>query len=98
MNLGYQINHNHNHGPITIAGGGDQVPQKAPILPNVSHKITPLSSRKFTGRKRYLDLLKAFFAAKSNEPTRRRHFLLHGLGGAGKSQICIKFVEESEDR
>lgn len=96
MNLGYQINHN--HGPITITGRGDQILQMAPVIPNVSYKIMPSSSRQFTGRRKYLDRLKAFFASMPDEPAQRRHFLLHGLGGAGKSQLCIKFVEEARDR
>jgi len=33
----------------------------------------------------------------SNNEGQRIFFLLHGLGGIGKTQICLKFIEESSD-
>jgi len=33
----------------------------------------------------------------SQVQTERQIFLLHGLGGIGKTQICLKFIEENSD-
>jgi len=50
----------------------------------------------FTGRQRYLERLRQYFDLRdSSRP--RRAFLLYGIGGAGKTQICLKFVEDSSD-
>jgi len=57
-------------------------------LPPVNH-----SSMMFTGRSAYLQRLKDHFA---NGMEKRKSFLLHGLGGIGKTQICLKFIEENE--
>ena len=68
------------------------------VQPSISYKPRPLSSRIFTGRKDYLDRLEQYFRQEVDQPPRRKHFLLYGLGGTGKSQISIKFVEQSADR
>lgn len=52
------------------------------------------SSQFFTGRGYFIDRLKNFFALKT---TRRRDFVLYGLGGCGKTQICLRFAEENKD-
>ena len=48
----------------------------------------------FTGRSANLQRLKDHFA--SNPMQTRKSFLLHGLGGIGKTQICLKFTEENQ--
>ncbi|KAF8351010.1 hypothetical protein F5887DRAFT_1278053 [Amanita rubescens] len=58
-------------------------------LPPVRH-----SSTMFTGRSTYLQRLKDHFFPNAME--KRKSFLLHGLGGIGKTQICLKFTEENE--
>ncbi|KAF8333405.1 hypothetical protein F5887DRAFT_893475, partial [Amanita rubescens] len=50
-------------------------------------------SASFTGRDEYLQRLELHFSS-SNEG-KRKVFLLHGLGGIGKTQICLKFIEEN---
>ena len=53
------------------------------------------SSALFTGRDEYLQKLRDYFnPSNGNE---RKSFLLYGLGGIGKSQICLKFIEENPD-
>ena len=50
------------------------------------------------GRREQLDRLKKYFAPRmAREPRRRRYFLLYGMGGIGKTQICLKFLEEMSD-
>ncbi|KAF8344989.1 P-loop containing nucleoside triphosphate hydrolase protein [Amanita rubescens] len=53
------------------------------------------SSTFFTGQDKYLQKLKDHFTSKVQGP--RKFFLLHGLGGIGKTQICLKFIEENPD-
>ncbi|KAM6499539.1 P-loop containing nucleoside triphosphate hydrolase protein, partial [Amanita muscaria] len=47
----------------------------------------------FTGRNEYLQRLKEYFSPLPN--SERKSFLLHGMGGIGKTQICLKFIEET---
>jgi hypothetical protein len=61
------------------------------------HKPMPLASRIFTGREDYLRILGQYFGPRVQSRP-RRHFLLYGMGGAGKTQICLKYVEEHCDR
>jgi hypothetical protein len=61
------------------------------------HSI-PLPSPLFTGRKIYLDKLRQYFNFEHGQRVQRKQFLLYGLGGIGKTQICMKFAEESADR
>ncbi|KAJ7452633.1 hypothetical protein FB451DRAFT_1523796 [Mycena latifolia] len=57
-----------------------------------STTICPSPSRIFHGRRVVLDHMHQFF----KEDSGKQHiFLLYGLGGAGKTQIALKFIEES---
>ena len=58
----------------------------------------PDSSAFFTGREDILEKLKNHFAATDQNNKFRKSFLLYGMGGVGKTQICLKFVEEAADR
>ncbi|KAJ7912557.1 P-loop containing nucleoside triphosphate hydrolase protein [Mycena leptocephala] len=52
----------------------------------------PLSSRIFQGRQVILDKMSIFF----NTGLKKQHiYVLYGLGGAGKTQIALKFIEDS---
>ena len=53
------------------------------------------SSPLFTGRDDYLQKLRDYFG--SDIMDKRKSFLLYGLGGIGKTQICLKFIEENAD-
>ncbi|KAJ6468167.1 hypothetical protein DFH09DRAFT_506627 [Mycena vulgaris] len=55
----------------------------------------PPPSRIFHGRQNILDKMHKFF----EQDLEKQHiYLLHGLGGAGKTQIGIKFIEELSAR
>jgi DNA replication protein DnaC len=66
-------------------------------LPKIEYKPMTPSSENFTGRSAYLAKLRAYFSAEPGEPLRRKSFLLYGMGGIGKTQICLKFAEEHSD-
>ncbi|KAJ6521304.1 hypothetical protein DFH09DRAFT_223266 [Mycena vulgaris] len=51
----------------------------------------PPPSRIFHGRQNILDKMHHFF---KQDLDKQHMFLLHGLGGAGKTQISLKFIEE----
>ncbi|KAJ7445461.1 hypothetical protein FB451DRAFT_1433230 [Mycena latifolia] len=55
-------------------------------------KVCPSPSVRFTGREDILQKMSEYFDTSIG---RRHIFLLHGLGGSGKSQIAFKFVEQS---
>ena len=76
-----------------IIGGAGGGLNSVPLL------LRPNSSVRFTGRDDVLALLKNHFRPRDNrQPTARRTFLLHGMGGIGKTQICLKFIEDTFDR
>jgi len=58
-------------------------------------KLCPLPVTSFIGRRHILDKLHRYF---DSESASQRIFVLHGLGGAGKSQLAFKFIEESKDK
>ena len=58
----------------------------------------PNSSALFTGCEHILQKLKDHFAPQDEGDRGRRSFLLYGMGGIGKTQICLKFVEEMDGR
>jgi len=58
----------------------------------------PTPSGLFTGQKVYLEALKNHFGTRGNGGQQgRSYFLLHGMGGIGKTQICLKFLEEDSN-
>jgi hypothetical protein len=66
-------------------------------LPKIEYKLRAPSSANFTGRRDYLKKLRDFFSAEPDGPLRRKSFLLYGMGGIGKTQICLRFTEENSD-
>ncbi|KAG8736677.1 hypothetical protein FRC10_009055, partial [Ceratobasidium sp. 414] len=59
---------------------------------STSVKMSPLPSPIFTGREDRIEQIKACLALGDRE---RRVFVLHGLGGAGKTQIALKAIEQT---
>ena len=60
-----------------------------PLMPNPSNR--------FTGRTQVITALKSHFFSTNDSAQRRKFFLLYGMGGIGKTQICLKFLEEMSD-
>jgi len=58
--------------------------------------LVPNPSPRFTGRADIIAKLKEYFSA--NGVQKRKYFLLHGMGGIGKTQICLKFIEEMSNQ
>jgi Holliday junction resolvasome RuvABC ATP-dependent DNA helicase subunit len=73
----------HNYGNKTTS---DEV---IPLMPNPSVR--------FTGRTEVIAGLQRHFCNTNDSAQKRKFFLLYGLGGVGKTQICLKFVEEMSD-
>ena len=59
------------------------------------YKLMPSSSPNFVGCEEILQRLQDYFAARPSSQLKRRTFVLFGVGGVGKTQICLKFAEES---
>ncbi|KAJ7431109.1 hypothetical protein FB451DRAFT_1113120 [Mycena latifolia] len=68
--------------------GTDSTPTKVPKCIN----NCPPPTRIFHGRKTILDKMHQYFTQNMDKQC---IFLLHGLGGAGKTQIALKFIEQS---
>jgi ATP-dependent protease HslVU (ClpYQ) ATPase subunit len=51
------------------------------------------------GRKDLLSTLKAELLPKddSRKDVKRRTFVMHGLGGTGKTEIALKFAEDNRE-
>ena len=72
---------------------------------NINHRTTsdgviplvPNPSNRFTGRTDVIAKLKRHFFNTNGSAQERKFFLLYGMGGIGKTQICLKFVEEMSD-
>jgi hypothetical protein len=66
--------------------------------PKPVYKWMPSSSPNFVGCEDHLQKLHDYFHVQPANETRRRTFVLYGVGGVGKTQICLKFLEQSSDR
>jgi hypothetical protein len=66
---------------------------QVPIL-SLPHESTPL----FTGREDILSQLENYFLLGDSNMQKQCVFVLHGLGGAGKTQITLKFVDTFYNR
>ncbi|KAF9008424.1 hypothetical protein BDQ17DRAFT_1349946 [Cyathus striatus] len=55
----------------------------------------PSTTRNFTGQDEYLKTLHVHLG-NSDSPGRKM-FLLYGMGGIGKTQICLKYMDETFD-
>ena len=76
----------HNHPPLI------SVLQSLPLQPLKN------PSPFFTGQKAYLQILEDFFNPQKGEMNPgRKSFLLYGMGGIGKTQICLKFIQKVKD-
>jgi len=58
----------------------------------------PNSSALFTGWEDVVKKLMDHFAPQDQVDRNRKSFLLYGMGGIGKTQICLKFVEKMAKR
>ena len=58
------------------------------------HKMCPLPVKSFIGRKEILDKIGQYFDTSYED---QHVFVLHGLGGSGKSQLAFKFLEDSRN-
>ncbi|KAF9008385.1 hypothetical protein BDQ17DRAFT_1349863, partial [Cyathus striatus] len=67
----------------------DFVIQKA----NLTEIQTQITTRNFTGQEEYLKMLHVHLG--NNDSPGRNMFLLYGMGGIGKTQICLKYMDET---
>ena len=68
-------------------------------MPDGVMPLTPNPSNRFAGRAEVIAKLKRHFFTDTNNAVQKRKFiLLHGMGGIGKTQICLKFVEDMSDQ
>lgn len=52
----------------------------------------------YTGREELGELLtQRFLYNPFAPPKRQRTFVIYGMGGAGKSEICLRFAEDHRD-
>jgi tetratricopeptide (TPR) repeat protein len=62
---------------------------------HIIYNPTKYTCPHFTGREEYIRQLARFFKSRNiDDVPFRREFLLYGIGGAGKTQICLKFAEK----
>ena len=67
--------------------------ESQPIGDMKEPKICPLPVKSFTGQKEILDKMWQYFESDHKS---QHVFVLHGLGGAGKSQLAFKFLENAQ--
>ncbi|KAJ7278413.1 hypothetical protein C8J57DRAFT_1576978 [Mycena rebaudengoi] len=65
-----------------------------PLAPHHVTTRCPPPSRIFHGRKNILQKMHDYY---SQDVGKQHVCLLHGLGGAGKTQICLKFLDETDE-
>ena len=63
------------------------------FLTNIKAREIRSASPFFTGRQDVMQRLSSFFCVRRAGENLRREFLLHGMGGAGKTEIALKASE-----
>ena len=84
-----------------IGGVISQTPVNSLSVSPTLFQNMPNASPTFTGRKVYLEILENHFSledGQSRSLRSRKSFLLFGMGGSGKTQICLKFAEDNRNR
>lgn len=71
--------------------------QKAPTRESLKDVSPPPPTKFFTGREDILVLLAQGFQLPSSS-TKQRKYVLHGLGGIGKTQVVLKFLQLQTDK
>ncbi|KAL8808950.1 MAG: hypothetical protein Q9223_007971, partial [Gallowayella weberi] len=53
----------------------------------------------FTGREEVCERLHArcSLSGQTNIQRQQKRFVIHGLGGSGKTQVCLKFAEDHRE-
>ena len=72
-----------------------------PLRIHNEYLMVPRSaSTLFVGRKETAVMLRQKIIASSSQKVQHQHkiFVILGLGGSGKSEFCLKFVEDYRDR
>ncbi|KAJ7300697.1 hypothetical protein DFH08DRAFT_828209 [Mycena albidolilacea] len=82
-------------GPGGTGLGPNQVFQPSNIQASQTINHCPPPSRIFQGRRGILDKMHSFF---TSDVGIQHIYVLYGLGGAGKTQITLKFINESSSR
>ena len=72
----------------------------SPVSFNEWFIVPRCSTSYFTGRDQFNTILRQRFQASENTGGiyERKVFVIYGLGGSGKTQFCLKFVEENRSR
>ncbi|KAG9962670.1 purine and uridine phosphorylase, partial [Aureobasidium melanogenum] len=52
----------------------------------------------FVNRDEDMQKLEDFFLSQTSHPVRRKVFVVHGLGGIGKTQLCVEFARKHQAR
>ena len=52
----------------------------------------------YIGRERLGKRLVQVFSVNPSTPRKQRTFVIVGLGGMGKSEVCLKFAEDHKDK
>jgi hypothetical protein len=62
--------------------------------------ISRKSSMYFTGRQKHANMVKDMLGPteKRNDKGKSKILVIYGLGGSGKTQFCLKYVEENKNR
>ncbi|KAF8980804.1 hypothetical protein BDQ17DRAFT_1380349 [Cyathus striatus] len=80
---------------ITIHTQSLQINKPKNELPSPIKDTMPCMTQNFTGQESYLQRLHEYFKKTDfYGKSARKMFLLYGMGGIGKTQICLKFKDE----
>ncbi|KAH0161832.1 purine and uridine phosphorylase, partial [Aureobasidium melanogenum] len=52
----------------------------------------------FVQRNEEMQKLEKFFHSQTSQPVRRKKLVVHGLGGIGKTQLCVEFARKHQAR
>jgi hypothetical protein len=86
--------------PLQLHPTSDVQYDDASAYVNVHYEVRRCSNSYFTGRQVQADYMKEKLGPIQERLTGTKHkiFVIHGLGGSGKTQFCLKYLEDNRYR
>ena len=84
---------------LALSDGTGSLPPRPSSFRNEYFEVPRNASPAFTGRAEVCEQLQAGCLPSSQPHIRRQQqrFVIYGLGGSGKTQICLKFAEDHRE-
>ncbi|KKY16867.1 putative kinesin light chain [Phaeomoniella chlamydospora] len=84
--------------PLQLQLAGHVPSSTSSIVQNEHYLIPRDPTSQFTGREKLLEQIReSYFPANARPSSSQRRYVIHGEGGRGKTELCLKFAEQNRE-